>query len=128
VRVYDTSGPWGDPGFAGDVTEGLPAVRRGWIQERGDVEAVTCSYRPIAGRSDVEIPASLRRTPWRARPGRGVTQLQYARQGRITPEMEFIAIREGLEAELVRSEVARGRAIIPANINHPEAEPMINRP
>jgi phosphomethylpyrimidine synthase len=89
------------------------------------VEKVRSSYRPIPGRSDVEIPATLRRQPLRAKPGKIVTQLHYARQGVVTPEMEFIALREGLEAEFVRSEVARGRAIIPANINHPESEPMI---
>jgi phosphomethylpyrimidine synthase len=125
VRVYDTSGPWSDPAFHGDVNRGLPALRRDWILGRGDVEETTSSYKPIAGRSDREIPVTLRRNPLRAKPGRIVTQLQYARQGIVTPEMEFIAIREGLEPEFVRSEVARGRAIIPANINHPESEPMI---
>jgi phosphomethylpyrimidine synthase len=125
VRVYDTSGPWSDPAFHGSVERGLPALRRDWILGRGDVEETKSTYRPIAGRSDREIPASLRRKPLRAKPGKVVTQLHYARQGIITPEMEFIAIREGLEPEFVRSEVARGRAIIPANINHPESEPMI---
>jgi len=125
VRVYDTSGPWSDPDFHGDVSQGLPALRSKWILGRGDVEKAESSYRPIAGRSDVEIPATLRRQPLRAKPGKIVTQLYYARQGVVTPEMEFIALREGLEAEFVRSEVARGRAIIPANINHPESEPMI---
>ena len=125
VQVYDTSGPWSDPDFHGDVKQGLPAVRREWILGRKDVENVQSSYRPIAGRSDVEIPATLRRQPLRAKPGKIVTQLHYARQGIVTPEMEFIALREGLEPEFVRSEVARGRAIIPANINHPESEPMI---
>ena len=125
VRVYDTSGPWSDPAFHGDVGRGLPALRREWILGRGDVEETSSSYKPIAGRSDREIPATLRRKPLRAKRGKIVTQFQYARQGIITPEMEFIAIREGLEPEFVRSEVARGRAIIPANINHPESEPMI---
>ena len=125
VRVYDTSGPWSDPDFHGDVNQGLPGLRSEWILGRGDVEKVRSSYRPIPGRSDVEIPATLRRQPLRAKPGKIVTQLYYARQGVVTPEMEFIALREGLEAEFVRSEVARGRAIIPANINHPESEPMI---
>ncbi len=152
VRVYDTSGAWGAPDFHGDVNRGLPALRRDWILNRGDVEEVAISYKPIKGRSDVEIPASLRRTPLRAKAGKVVTQLHYARQGVITPEMEYIAIRESgrvgqasslsnqsnqltgkLEArptfeitpDFVRSEVARGRAIIPANINHPESEPMI---
>ena len=125
VRVYDTSGPWSDPSFHGDVQRGLPALRSEWIRGRGDVEETTSSYKPIAGRSDREIPVSLRRKPLRAKPGKAVSQLHYARQGIVTPEMEFIAIREGLEPEFVRSEVARGRAIIPANINHPESEPMI---
>ncbi|MGA2603085.1 MAG: phosphomethylpyrimidine synthase ThiC [Verrucomicrobiia bacterium] len=125
VRVYDTSGPWSDPAFHGDVERGLPALRQGWIRGRGDVVETASSYRPIAGRSDREIPVTLRRKPLCAKPGKVVTQLHYARQGIVTPEMEFIAIREGLEPEFVRSEVARGRAIIPANINHPESEPMI---
>jgi phosphomethylpyrimidine synthase len=125
VRVYDTSGPWSDPAFHGDVERGLPALRREWILGRGDIEETASSYKPIAGRSDREIPVGLRRKPLWAKPGRVVSQLYYARQGIVTPEMEFIAIREGLDAEFVRSEVARGRAIIPANINHPESEPMI---
>ncbi|MGO9611067.1 MAG: phosphomethylpyrimidine synthase ThiC, partial [Verrucomicrobiia bacterium] len=125
VRVYDTSGPWSDPAFHGDVERGLPSLRREWIFRRGDVEETKSSYKLIAGRSDREIPVSLRRKPLRAKPGKIVTQLHYARQGIVTPEMEFIAIREGLDAEFVRSEVARGRAIVPANINHPESEPMI---
>ena len=125
VRVYDTSGPWSDPAYHGDVERGLPALRQDWILDRGDVEETKSSYKPIAGRSDREIPVSLRRKPLRAKPGKIVTQLHYARQGIVTPEMEFIAIREGLEPEFVRSEVARGRAIVPANINHPESEPMI---
>jgi phosphomethylpyrimidine synthase len=104
LRVYDTSGPW-----TPDLTAGLPALRRTWIDERGDVEA---SRR---GRSSAR----------RAQGGRAVTQLHYARRGEVTPEMEFVALREGLPAEFVRADVARGRAIIPANINHPELEPMI---
>src|ERR1700688_3408790 len=109
LRLYDTSGAHGDPEVTVAPDTGLPPLRTPWITERGDVEAV-----PGAGR-----------TAMRARPGAAVTQLRYARQGVVTPEMEFIAIREGLAAEMVREEVARGRAIIPANINHPEAEPMI---
>jgi phosphomethylpyrimidine synthase len=162
VRVYDCSGPWSDPDFHGDVERGLPALRRDWILARGDVEETKASYRAIPGRSDATVPASLRRQPLRSKPGKIVTQLHYARRGVITPEMEFIAIRENLgreninsrnsehtprstlhaprklggesfgasiperiTPEFVRSEVARGRAIIPANINHPESEPMI---
>jgi len=105
VRVYDTSGPQGV-----DVHVGLPAVRESWIETRGDTEVVA---------------RGTRRGVRRARAGRAATQLEYARQGTVTPEMEFIALREGLPAEFVRAEVARGRAIIPANINHAELEPMI---
>jgi phosphomethylpyrimidine synthase len=118
LRVYDTSGPTGR-----DVRDGLPRLREAWVRARGSVEEVQPSYRPIDGRSDAEIPPTLKRPVLR---GTGnVTQMHYARQGVITPEMEFIALRENVAAEFVRSEVARGRAIIPANINHPESEPMI---
>ena len=185
VRVYDTSGPYGDPSICCDVREGLPELRRDWIVARGDVEEYEGrSIRPIddgyltfdaatqarmktKGRLE-DFPA-LRRTPLRAKPGHCVTQMHYARRGIITPEMEFIAIRENLgrerghlgrsgteeksgqdaraprdslfhqhrghsfgasipefvTPEFVRDEVARGRAIIPANINHAESEPMI---
>jgi phosphomethylpyrimidine synthase len=102
-RVYDASGP---RGFS--VETGLPSLRAAWIRGRGDVEEVRPGEKSL-----------------RARAGCAVTQLHYARRGEVTPEMEFIAIREGLPAEFVRSEVARGRAIIPANINHQELEPMI---
>src|SRR6266550_6138866 len=197
VRVYDTSGPWGDPDFPGDVTHGLPSVRAKWIRDRGDVEEIEGRMvRPIddgylsvahaeksAKRKGSEKYESrskkFQRRPLRASAGHPVTQLWYARQGIITPEMEFIAIRENWRAgagiepanrssvaeaasfatkngqdansvpyrndlahqhagesfganipreitpEFVRDEVARGRAIIPANINHPESEPMI---
>ena len=176
VRVYDTSGPWGDPAVNGDVREGLPSLRRHWILSRGDVEeyqgrdtqpiddgyltfdAADHARQKEKGRLE-DFPA-LNRTPLRAKSGRSVTQMHYARQGIITPEMEFIAIRENLgralptspglskfdrdsllhqhrgqsfgasipeyvTPEFVRDEVARGRAIIPANVNHPESEPMI---
>jgi phosphomethylpyrimidine synthase len=115
LDVYDTSGPQGI-----DVAEGLPALRRPWIAARGHVIEVAPGPGTAA---DSSIPASLARP--RLRGSGGVTQLGYARQGIVTPEMEFVAAREGLDAEFVRSEVARGRAIIPANINHPELEPMI---
>src|SRR5688572_11491190 len=181
VRVYDTSGPYGDPSQRTDAREGLPQLRREWIVSRGDVEEYEGrSLQPIddgyltfdaannarqkdKGRLE-DFPA-LRRTPLRAKRGSCVTQMHYARRGIITPEMEFIAIRENLgraaaqrgssptvregsedrsslnhqhrgqsfgasipeyvTPEFVRDEVARGRAIIPANINHPESEPMI---
>src|SRR5262245_46238466 len=107
LSVYDSSGP-----RSPDLHAGLPAVREGWILERGDVDSAgerRNGLRPVR----------------RGAGGRAVTQLAYARRGDVTPEMEFIAIREGLPAEFIRSEVARGRAIIPANVNHPELEPMI---
>jgi phosphomethylpyrimidine synthase len=175
VRVYDTSGVWGDPDVRCDVREGLAALRREWIIGRDDVEEyegrivkpedngyLTAGAEEYARGRDkgrLEEFPGLRRAPLRARPGKRVTQMHYARRGIITPEMEFIAIREnmGREAafealgnkdrdsllhqhrgesfgaaipkfvtpEFVRDEVARGRAIIPANINHPESEPMI---
>ena len=148
VRVYDCSGPWGDPAFHGSVEQGLPALRQSWIEARGDVE-------PSSPASAFQIPRSSGRSPLRARSGCAVTQMHYARRGIITPEMEFVAIRENLgldelrsavpgrsrrewggqsfgaaipariTPEFVRDEVARGRAIIPVNINHPESEPMI---
>jgi len=174
VRIYDTSGPWGDPAFHGDVEKGLPAIRAGWIRERGDVETV--AGRELKPEDDGYLSWKHAETAQRAtsrnrlvqfdragrqvlkgKPGRRPTQLAYARQGIITPEMEYIAIRENMRLaadqpdstrrhdltfqhkgasfgaaipkvitpEFVRSEVARGRAIIPANINHPELEPMI---
>ena len=119
LRVYDTSGPQGC-----DVREGLPPRRRDWILNRGDVMSVPRTYIPDSKRR-AELPRTLFRSVLKAEDGAGVTQLHYARKNVITPEMEFIAAREGLDAEFVRSEVARGRAIIPANINHPELEPMI---
>ena len=179
VRVYDTSGPWGDPAFHADPGLGLPPVRAAWIRERGDVEEIVGrDVRPIddgylsekhreqaeseGRRNPIKFFDNSSRTVLRAKPGARVSQLAYARRGIITPEMEYIAIREnsklqraadlmeltsagprnslwrqhpgmGLGAsipreitpEFVRDEVARGRAIIPANINHPELEPMI---
>jgi len=189
VRVYDTSGPWGDPAFEGDVERGLPALRKEWILNRNDVFEydgrdikpqdngyLSTSHAQIAsekrgGLSALSSPENARCRPLKAN-GHPVTQLWYARQGIITPEMEFIAIRENMRAarladntndivrsdldkqhngstqqqsdytpsvfrrfpqripkeitpEFVRLEVAAGRAIIPANINHPELEPMI---
>jgi phosphomethylpyrimidine synthase len=115
LRVYDTSGP-----REIDVRQGLPPVREAWIRERGDVVEAARTRTPSDA---VEMPPGLVRGALR---GSGtVTQMAYARRGEITPEMEFVAIREGMTPEFVRDEVARGRAIIPANINHPEIEPMI---
>src|SRR5262245_48073651 len=107
LRLYDTSGPYTEPGFTPDLKQGLPPLRRPWILGRGDV-----------------APGAGGRWGLRAQPGRRVTQMHYARRGEITPEMEFVALREGVAPELVRDEVARGRAIIPSNVNHPESEPM----
>ena len=130
VRLYDTSGPYTDPSADLDLKRGLPPLRLPWILGRADVQELSgpsSAYR----RSREENPAlggvrfaSVRR-PLRASPGRCVTQMHYARRGEITHEMEFIALREGLEPAFVRDEVARGRAIIPSNVNHPETEPMI---
>ncbi|MPZ13303.1 MAG: phosphomethylpyrimidine synthase ThiC [Chloroflexi bacterium] len=133
VRVYDTSGPYTDPGVATDIRQGLPPLRRSWILERGDVEEYDGrvvdprddGMRNGHPRANREVFPGLRRRPLRAHPSHTVTQLRYARQGDVTPEMEFIALREGFDPDLVRSEVARGRAIIPSNVNHPESEPMI---
>jgi phosphomethylpyrimidine synthase len=195
VRVYDCSGPWGDPDFEGDSSEGLPVLRQNWIEKRGDVASyegrevqpmdngyLSGKHAEYASTSErnrlIEFPGlkGSKRKPLRSSAGHPVTQLWYARQGIITPEMEFIAIRENMgraqqtkladlsgdiarneldkqhsgssqrpsspytpsifgrfpqripeqiTAEFVRSEVAAGRAIIPANINHPELEPMI---
>ena len=130
VRLYDTSGPATDPDARLDVKRGLPPLRLGWIRERGDVEELagpTSAYRRLR-EEDPALGgvrfASVRR-PLRARPGHRVSQLHYARRGELTPEMEFVALREGIAPERVRDEIARGRAILPANVNHPETEPMI---
>jgi phosphomethylpyrimidine synthase len=127
VRLYDTSGPGSDP------AEGLPPSRRQWVLDRHDTEEV--GGRPGSlrddGRGAVRRGAAaqgLRRpapATLRARPPRAVTQMHYARRGDVTPEMEFAAVREGVEAEVVRDELASGRAILPSNVNHPESEPML---
>jgi phosphomethylpyrimidine synthase len=141
VVVYDTSGPYTDPDVSIDINRGLPRLREAWVIERGDTEALnglTSEY----GRQRLADPAldavrfPMLHAPRRARDGRRVTQMHYARLGIITPEMEYAAIRENLNnaelgiashitPELVRQEVAAGRAVIAANINHPEAEPMV---
>ncbi|WP_430435854.1 phosphomethylpyrimidine synthase ThiC [Oceanibaculum nanhaiense] len=156
VRVYDTSGPYSDPAASIDIAHGLPALRRPWIEARGDVEAY--EGRDIKPEDDGLKPGEAAKVamfdranirPLRGKPGKAVTQLAYARAGIVTPEMEYIAVRENLGRErlkeaatrdgesfgaaipdyvtpdFVRDEVASGRAIIPANINHPEIEPMI---
>ncbi|MDA1044212.1 MAG: phosphomethylpyrimidine synthase ThiC [Verrucomicrobia bacterium] len=149
IIVYDTSGPYTDPDVPIDVREGLRPLRVEWIRARGDVEEISSATPAVSANGAMGMPACPPR--FRAKPGCAVTQMEYARRGDITPEMEFIAIRENLQAErldkellaqhpgqsfgaaipreitpaFVRDEVARGRAIIPCNINHPELEPMI---
>lgn len=157
IPVYDTSGPYGDPQIAINVQQGLAKLRQPWIDARGDTEELTVrssdyTKARLADDGLDELRFSGVLTPKRAKAGHRVTQLHYARKGIITPEMEFIAIRENMgrerirsevlrhqhpgmsfgarlpeniTAEFVRDEVAAGRAIIPANINHPESEPMI---
>jgi len=128
VRLYDTSGPGGDPTF------GLPPLRAPWIDGRGDVEAY--AGRAAAARDDGRRAThrggvvnqgwqGRARSPRRAVPGRCVTQRHYARRGEVTPEMRFVATREGVGVDVVRDELAAGQAILPANVNHPELEPMI---
>ncbi|MFN2147896.1 MAG: phosphomethylpyrimidine synthase ThiC [Anaerolineales bacterium] len=157
ITVYDTSGPYTDPAAKIDLRQGLAAVRAAWIDERADTEVLSLPSSEYGQRRATDPAlASLRfehiRKPRRARAGRNVTQMHYARRGIVTPEMEYVAIRENLRLEeleetfllrqhrghgfgaspparvtpeFVREEVARGRAIIPANINHPELEPMV---
>ncbi|GLW68589.1 phosphomethylpyrimidine synthase [Kitasatospora phosalacinea] len=138
VPLYDTSGPYTDPSQPTDVRRGLAALRDPWIRQRGDVEEYEGrearpeddGIRHTAPRGgdlrnlDAVFPGRPRR-PLRARDGVAVTQLAYAKRGLITPEMEFVALREGLEPEFVREQVARGRAVIPVNVNHPEVEPAV---
>ncbi|PYN02753.1 MAG: phosphomethylpyrimidine synthase ThiC, partial [Candidatus Rokuibacteriota bacterium] len=128
--LYDTSGPYTDPDAHTDIKRGLSPLRLPWVMARGDVEQLPGPTSQYRRRRD-EDPTlggvrfvSVRR-PLRARPGKVVTQMHYARRGEVTPEMEFVAAREGLPADFVRAEIARGRAIIPSNINHLELEPMI---
>jgi phosphomethylpyrimidine synthase len=124
---YATAGPGSDPEV------GLPALRSAWVAERGDTEEYDGREAQLLDNGKAAVRRGEAREQWRghwvrprrAQPGRNVTQMHYARQGVVTPEMEYVAIREGMDVELVRSEVAAGRAIIPANVNHPEAEPMI---
>ncbi len=156
VYVYDTSGAYTDPAVRIDIRQGLPAIRAAWIETRGDTEnlpGLTSAYgqKRLDDPSLAEMRFNLHRTPRRAKAGMNVSQMHYARKGIITPEMEFVAIRENqrrdnlsdlitrqhpgesfgasipkiITPEFVRDEIARGRAIIPANINHPELEPVI---
>lgn len=136
VLVYDTSGVYGDPASQIDVSQGLSPLRASWIDERQDTETVAEPSSDFTRAEQQRLDTTLRMRRQagirRAQAGRRVTQLHYARAGLITPEMEFVALRENMgdpqgpvTAEFVRQEIAAGRAIIPSNINHPEAEPMI---
>ncbi|MEK7876780.1 MAG: phosphomethylpyrimidine synthase ThiC, partial [Pseudomonadota bacterium] len=156
IYVYDTSGPYTDPAAKIDIRSGLAPLREKWIAERNDTDRLpdlTSEYgrRRAADAKLAKLRFNLKRRPRRAKPGMNVSQMHYARKGIITPEMEYIAIRENqrcdelselitrqhagqsfgaaipkvMTPEFVRDEIARGRAIIPANINHPETEPMI---
>ncbi len=133
VRVYDTSGPYTDADYEVDIRKGLPKIRKDWILERGDVEEYEGreikpednGYKNDDPLANMEWFPNTVKKPLRAKAGKAVTQMHYAKQGIITPEMEFVAIRENFDPEFVRSEIARGRAIIANNINHPECEPMI---
>jgi phosphomethylpyrimidine synthase len=132
VRVYDTSGPYTDRDCPIDIRKGLSACRS-WIRNNENIEEYSGrgvkpednGYKNNDPRANTSMFPGLKRKPLRAKKGKNITQMHYARKGIITPEMEFIAIRENVSPELVRDEVARGRAIIPANINHSESEPMI---
>src|SRR3954454_22107251 len=137
VTLYDTSGPYTDPLTETDVRRGLAPLRDNWIIARGDTEEY--AGRPVRAEDDGIKHTSPRgglrnldavfpgrpRQPRRSRSGQAVTQLAYARRGEITPEMEFVAVRENVDPEVVREEIAAGRAVLPANVNHPETEPMI---
>lgn len=133
IRVYDTSGPYTDADTHIDVTKGLKRLRSKWIKEREDTESYEGrqvkpednGYRLNGKESFQAAQTEFHHVPLRGKQGACVTQMHYAKKGIITPEMEFIALREQLSPEFVREEVASGRAVIPANINHPESEPMI---
>jgi len=140
IRVYDTSGPYTDPSASIDLARGLTMARGAWVRARGDVEETTLSstyaQERLADASTAHIRFPGTRPILKAKSGARVTQMHYARAGIITPEMEYVALRENggqeerkgayvITPEMVRDEIARGRAIIPANINHPELEPMI---
>ena len=125
MDIYDTSGPYSDSATSLDLGQGLPALRREWIMARGDVEEYDGYGVPLRGKNVAQPFPGLTRKPLRAKSGKSPTQIRYAREGIVTPEMEFIGIREGIDPDYVRQEIALGRAIIPSNINHPESEPMI---
>ncbi len=125
LSIYDTSGPYSDPNASLDLRLGLPALRGEWIMARGDVEEYEGYGVPLRGKNVAQPFPGLTRKPLRGKDGKAPTQMRYAREGIVTPEMDYIGIREGIDPDYVRQEVALGRAIIPSNINHPESEPMI---
>ena len=141
VYIYDTSGPYSDPNYQVDLKKGLPRMREQWILDRNDTEQlkeVTSEYgkQRLADHSLDHLRFEHIQLPRRAQAGKHITQMAYAKAGIITPEMEYVAIRENMNCqelgidthitpEYVRDEIARGRAVLPANINHPESEPMI---
>ena len=141
VYIYDTSGPYSDPNIEIDLKKGLPRMREQWIIDRDDTEQlteITSEYgrQRLADHSLDHLRFEHICMPRRAREGKHITQMAYAKAGIITPEMEYVAIRENMNCEelgvkstitpeFVRDEIARGRAVLPANINHPESEPMI---
>ncbi len=141
LLIYDTSGPHSDPSMHVDLRKGLPRLREPWIEQRSDTETlpeVSSEYgrQRLADHSLDSLRFEHIRPPRRALPGKKITQMAYAKAGIVTPEMEYVAIRENMNCQalgvsthitpqFVRDEVARGRAVLPANINHPEAEPMV---
>lgn len=141
VYIYDTSGPFSDPNIEIDLKKGLPRMRESWILDRNDTEQlkeVSSEYgkQRLADHSLDSLRFEHIQLPRRAKKGKAITQMAYAKAGIITPEMEYAAIRENMNCEelgikthitpeFVRDEIARGRAVLPANINHPESEPMV---
>ena len=129
-ELYDTSGPYTDPNISIDITKGLPKLRKDWVLNRADVQETTpflsdYKKKKLSDISLKKIRFTTENKVLKAIPGKNITQLHYARKGIITTEMEFISIREDLDPEFIREEIAQGRAVIAANINHPEVEPMI---
>ena len=140
LRLYDTSGAFGDENIKTDIKNGLPRIREKYLSERKDIEKLNeyssdYSKQRLNDKNLDEIRFSKTHLPYKAKPNCRITQMALAKQGIITPEMEYVAIRENMgmgkelntyiTPEFVRQQVAEGRAVIPANINHPEAEPMI---
>ena len=141
VYIYDTSGPFSDPSIKVDLKKGLPRIRQQWIESRGDTEQLSevsseHGRQRLADHSLDSLRFEHIQLPRRAKAGKSITQMAYAKAGIITPEMEYVAIRENMNCEelgiqshitpeFIRKEIAEGRAVLPANINHPESDPMI---